>query len=106
MTRAGPTTSELLMFISGYMQRVLRSEARKRGIRWNALMVLNDLSIRGPCTATELSQIEQLRAPTVTVLVRQMHTRGWILKTPSTSDARSSVISITATGVEELRRAN
>jgi DNA-binding MarR family transcriptional regulator len=94
------------MFVSGYLQRVLRSEARQHRIRWNALMVLNDLNILGPCTQRTLADIEQIRAPTLTVLAQQMEARGWIRRTQSEGDARVSLVSITEKGRTELRKAN
>jgi DNA-binding MarR family transcriptional regulator len=94
------------MFVSGYFQRVLRFEARQQKMRWNALMVLNDLDLLGTCTQQALGDIEQIRAPTVTVLVRQMEERGWVRRTQSAVDARASLVSITTQGRAELRKAN
>src|SRR5690242_3594881 len=106
MPQAQPTPSELLMFVSACIHKLLRAEARQRRLRWNALMVLNDLNLLGPCTHRALADLEQIRAPTLTVLVKQMETRGWVSRTPSESDARVSLVCITDKGRAELQRAN
>jgi DNA-binding MarR family transcriptional regulator len=103
---ADPTTGELLMFVSAYMQKLLRLEARKQRIRWNALMVLNDLDLLGPCSQRTLADIEQIRAPTLTVLARQMEARGWLRRSSGAGDARVSIVTITEKGRAEVRRTN
>jgi DNA-binding MarR family transcriptional regulator len=103
---AAPTTSELLMFVSGYLQKLLQRDARAQKIRWNALMVLNDLHLLGPTSQRTLAEIEQIQAPTLTVLVKQMEARGWIRRTQSDADARVSLVSLTAKGLAQLRASN
>lgn len=104
--RTDPTASELLMFVSAYIQKLLRLEARDEGIRWSALMVLNDLDLLGPCTQRTLADIEQIRAPTFTVLAQQMEAQGWIRRSPGKGDGRVSIVAITEKGREEVLRAN
>jgi DNA-binding MarR family transcriptional regulator len=101
----GLSASELLMFVSGYIYRILRYEARQQGIRWNALMILKDLDLFGACTHRTLANIEQIRAPTLTVLIQQMHKKGWVRRTAFQGDARVSLVCITAKGRKELKRA-
>jgi DNA-binding MarR family transcriptional regulator len=96
---------ELLMFVSGYVYRLLRYEARQQGIRWNALMVLKDLDLFGPCTQRMLANLEQIQAPTLTVLVQRMEKRGWVRRASFAGDARVSLVTITGKGRSELRRA-
>jgi DNA-binding MarR family transcriptional regulator len=107
-TRSGSTevgATELLMFVSGYVYRLLKHEARRQGLRWTALMVLKDLDVLGPSSQRALAQIEQVRAPTMTVLLQQMETRGWVRRSDHRSDARVSLVSITRRGQAELRAA-
>jgi DNA-binding MarR family transcriptional regulator len=99
------SASELLMFVSGYIYRILRYEARQQGLRWNALMVLKDLDLFGACTHRTLASIEQIRAPTLTVLIQQMEKKGWVRRTAFEGDARVSLVHITAKGRGELKRA-
>ena len=94
------------MFVSASIHKMLRVEARQRRMRWNALMVLNDLNLLGPCTHRALAEIEQIRAPTLTVLVQQMEARGWVSRTQSETDARVSLVCITDKGRAEMQRSN
>lgn len=92
------------MFVSGYVYRLLRYEARQKGLRWTALMVLKDLQLLGPVSQRILCDIEQVAAPTMTVLIQEMKNRGWIRKSRA-RDARVSLVSITSKGQKELKRA-
>lgn len=97
--------SELLMFVSGFVYRLLRHEARRQGLPWTALMVLKDLDLLGPSSQRKLAEIEQVRAPTMTVLLQQMEKRGWVRRGVDRSDARISMVSITRRGQAQLRAA-
>ncbi len=94
--------AQLLMFVSGYVYRLLRHEARRAKVRWTALMVLKDLDLLGPSNQRTLAEIEQIRAPTMTVLIQQMELRGWVRREADAKDARSSLVRITPKGVKQL----
>ena len=94
-----------LAFVSGYLYRLLRYEARDLGIRWTALMVLKDLALLGPSTQRTLAEIEQVREPTMTVLLQQMQKRGWVTRRRSPDSARVKLAAITPKGQEELATA-
>jgi DNA-binding MarR family transcriptional regulator len=93
------------MFVSGYVYRLLRYEARQKKIPWAALMVLRDLELLGPTDQRTLAAIEQVRAPTMTVLIRQMEGRGWIRRKQDEDDGRFNQVSITPPGRKALREA-
>jgi DNA-binding MarR family transcriptional regulator len=93
-----------LMLVSGYVHRLLRNEAKKLKLRWTALMVLKDLQLLGAVSQRTLAKIEQVTAPTMTVLLRQMESRGWIRRESHHTDARVSLVAITPEGRTELRR--
>ena len=97
-------TAHHLMFISGYVHRLLRYEARNLGMRWTALMVLKDLQLLGPVSQRVLADIEQVSAPTMTVLIRQMESRGWVRQKDDANDARVSQVTLTPAGKKELKR--
>ena len=63
--------SEQLMFVSGYVYRLLCAKARTLGIRWSGLMVLVDLDLLGPTRQRALVEIEQVRGSTMTVLLQE-----------------------------------
>lgn len=96
---------DALSFVSGYLYRIVRFEARDLGIRWTALMVLKDLSLLGPCTQRTLADVEQVTEPTMTVLLRQMQQRGWITRQRDPVNGRSKRVAITAKGARELANA-
>jgi DNA-binding MarR family transcriptional regulator len=94
-----------LSFISGYLYRLLRYEAKELSIRWTALMVLNDLRLLGPSTQRSLATIEQVSEPTMTVLLAQMQERGWIKRKRSRTDVRAKLVELTPKGTAELMSA-
>jgi len=67
-------------------------------------MVLKDLELLGPVSQRTLCDIEQVSAPTMTVLIQEMRNRAWVKKS-STGDARVSMVSITSKGHRELKSA-
>lgn len=93
---------DALSFVSGYLYRIVRWEARDLGIRWTALMVLKDLSLLGPSTQRTLADVEQVTEPTMTVLLEQMQQRGWIARKRNPRDGRIKLVTITAKGTREL----
>lgn len=94
-----------LSFVSGYLYRIVRYEARDLGIRWTALMVLRDLSLLGPSTQRTLADIEQVKEPTMTVLLDQMQQRGWITRKRDPKNGRIKRVALTAKGSRELANA-
>lgn len=96
---------EHLSFVSGYLYRLARYEARDLGIRWTALMVLKDLSLLGSAAQRTLADIEQVREPTMTVLLNQMEERGWVTRRRDPRNPRMKLVEMTAEGERELRSA-
>lgn len=96
---------DALSFVSGYLYRIVRYEARDLGIRWTALMVLKDLSLLGPSTQRTLADIEQVTEPTMTVLLDQMKQRRWITRNRDAKNGRIKRIAITAKGQRDLANA-
>jgi len=97
--------SEQLMFVSGYVYRLVRARARELGVRWSALMVLADLDLLVPAELRTLVAIEQVRGSTMTVLLQDLEKRGWLERVDHDADARVTLVSITPSGRAELRRA-
>jgi|GEM_PF-6225382 len=102
---AADAAIEHLSFVSGYLYRLARYEARDLGIRWTALMVLRDLSLLGPSTQRALAEVEQVREPTMTVLLKQMQSRGWVTRRRDPRNPRTKLVEITPEGERELREA-
>jgi DNA-binding MarR family transcriptional regulator len=97
--------SEQLMFVGGYVYRLLHARARELGIRWSGLMVLVDLDLLGPTEQRTLVEIEKVRGSTMTVLLQDLEARGWVEREVHEADARVTRVRITASGRAELRRA-
>lgn len=68
-------------------------------------MVLKDLSLLGPSSQRALANIEQMREPTMTVLVKQMEELGWARRKANQDDARVKLVVITAKGKRQLASA-
>jgi DNA-binding MarR family transcriptional regulator len=58
----------------------------------------------GPLTPSELADIERVRRPTATRVLRVLLEAGLVDRTPDPADGRSSLVSINAAGRERLRR--
>ena len=94
-----------LMFVSGYVYRILRLEARSAGLRWTGILVLKDLDLLGPLTQQALADIEQVSRPTMTVLLHELEDLGWVTRKVHSANRSSNVVRITARGKRELRAA-
>lgn len=94
-----------LMFVSGYVYRILRLEARSAGLRWTGILVLKDLDLLGPLTQQALADIEQVSRPTMTVLLHELEGLGWVTRKVHSANRSSNLIHITARGRKELRAA-
>ena len=94
-----------LMFVSGYVYRILRLEARSAGLRWTGILVLKDLDLLGPLTQQALADIEQVSRPTMTVLLHELENLGWVTRKVHSANRSSNLVHLTAKGKKELRAA-
>ena len=97
--------SSPLMFVSGYVYRLLRMEARTAGLRWTGILVLKDLDLLGPLTQQALADIEQVSRPTMTVLLHELEDLGWVTREPHSANRSCNLVHITHEGKKELRAA-
>jgi DNA-binding MarR family transcriptional regulator len=58
----------------------------------------------GPLSPSELAEIERIRRPTVTRIVRHLEQAGLIERITDPQDGRASILSVTAEGRALLRR--
>jgi DNA-binding MarR family transcriptional regulator len=56
----------------------------------------------GPQRITALAELEGLAQPTVTVLVKRLEERGWVVREHPADDGRVVLVSLTAAGHEAL----
>jgi DNA-binding MarR family transcriptional regulator len=97
--------SSPLMFVSGYVYRIVRQEARNAGLRWTGILVLKDLDLLGPLTQQTLADIEQVSRPTMTVLLHELEESGCVRRKVHDANRSSNLVHITAKGRRELRSA-
>ncbi len=96
--------AELLLFNTGALYRLLRRRSQQAGIRWSGLMVLNDLSLLGSLSQRELADIQQVRAATLSLLIRELLAEGLVSREPDANDRRAVKVRITAAGRDRLER--
>jgi DNA-binding MarR family transcriptional regulator len=96
-------TAAHLRLVINRAARRMRQEAgtEMRPSRASALVTVE---LHGPLTPSELAEIEAVKRPTATRILRGLEGEGLIERTPDPNDGRSALISITAEGRERLRR--
>jgi DNA-binding MarR family transcriptional regulator len=83
--------------------RRMRQEAGTE-LRASSASALTTVELHGPLTPSELADIERIKRPTATRLLRALEVEGLIERTPDPQDGRSALITLTAEGRERLRR--
>lgn len=86
------------------ISRLLRYRARE-GVedvmaQHSARLVMSHLAVGGALSQLELVQLTRLKAPTVSVLLRQMEKEGYVARTPSEKDRRVMLVTLTERGRE------
>ena len=86
--------------------RRLRQEAAAEvsGLTPTSTAALATIERHGPLTPSELADIERVRRPTATRVLRVLLEAGLVDRTPDPADGRSSLVSVNAAGRERLRR--
>ncbi len=69
-----------------------------------AVSALASVERHGPLTPSELAEIERVKRPTATRVLRGLLEAGLIERTPDPADGRSALVSVNAAGRERLRR--
>jgi DNA-binding MarR family transcriptional regulator len=86
--------------------RRLRQEAAGEGagLTPTAGSALATVERHGPITPSELAEIERIKRPTATRILRGLVEAGLVDRTPDPADGRSALVSVNAAGRERLRR--
>jgi DNA-binding MarR family transcriptional regulator len=90
-------SSELVVQAARLVRAVRRRVGQPAGIR--ILSLLDEL---GPLGVTALAEADRSSQPTISGAVRQLVELGWVAKNPDLSDARRSVVELTAQGRQRL----
>jgi DNA-binding MarR family transcriptional regulator len=86
--------------------RRLRQEAAGTGgeLTPTAVAALATVERHGPLTPSELADIERIKRPTATRILRVLVEAGLVDRAPDPADGRSALVSVNAAGRERLRR--
>jgi DNA-binding MarR family transcriptional regulator len=83
--------------------RLLVKQVRSREISRTEMEVLSILR-DGPRRIMELTELEGIAQPTMTLLVRRLEDRGWVRREGVPDDGRVVMITITETGIAAQQR--
>ena len=97
-----PITTQLLPRAALLARLLLRQSLV--GIPRSEAGVLGTLA-RGARRVTELAEHEGLAQPTMTLLVKRLEARGWVVRKRDPDDRRAVLVSLTPAGVEALEQA-
>jgi DNA-binding MarR family transcriptional regulator len=86
--------------------RRLRQEAAGAGseLTPTAVSALATVERHGPLTPSELAEIERIKRPTATRILRVLVEAGLVDRAADPADGRSALVSVNAAGRERLRR--
>jgi DNA-binding MarR family transcriptional regulator len=96
------TAAHLRLVITRTARR-MRQEAGSE-LRAPNASALTTVELHGPLTPSELADIERVKRPTATRILRFLEEEGLVERTPDPKDGRSALISLTGEGRERLRR--
>jgi DNA-binding MarR family transcriptional regulator len=104
------TTGRTLEETAAHLRLVITRTARRMRqevggeLRAPNASALTTVELHGPLTPSELAEIERVRRPTATRILRNLEEEGLVERTPDPKDGRSALISLTGEGRERLRR--
>jgi DNA-binding MarR family transcriptional regulator len=96
-------TAAHLRLVITRMARRMRQQAGSE-LRAPNASALTTVELHGPLTPSELADIERVKRPTATRILRYLEQEGLVERTPDPNDGRSALISLTGEGRERLRR--
>jgi DNA-binding MarR family transcriptional regulator len=89
--------AEHLLSRAAVLVRLLVKQVRSREISRTEMEVLSILS-EGPRTITELTELEGIAQPTMTLLVKRIQEKGWVRREGLPEDGRVVVVSLSEAG--------
>lgn len=96
-------TAAHLRLVINRAARRMRQQAGTELSASNA-SALSSVELHGPLTPSELAEIERIKRPTATRVLRGLEEEDLVERTPDPKDGRSALISLTGEGRERLRR--
>ena len=95
--------AEQLPARAAVLVRLLVKQVRSREISRTEMEVLSILT-EGPRRITELTELEGIAQPTMTLLVKRLQEKGWVEREGLPEDGRVVMISLTETGSAAQQR--
>src|SRR5476651_1294440 len=96
------TTADQLHSLSIHLLRRLRREDDASGLNAPRLSALSVIIFSGPISLGDLAAAEQVQPPTMTRIVNALEAQGLVLRTKSSTDARSIHLTGTPAGRQLL----
>jgi DNA-binding MarR family transcriptional regulator len=85
--------------------RKLRPSLQREGISMAKLSVIGQINRVGRTSPTELAAREGVKIQTLTRLLAELESEGWVVRAPHDSDGRQSLLSLTPQGKKRLKDA-
>jgi DNA-binding MarR family transcriptional regulator len=104
------STEKTLLETAAHLRLVITRTARRMRqqagseLRPSSASALTTIELHGPLTPSELADIERVKRPTATRILRGLEEDGLIMRTPDPNDGRSALISLSPEGRDRLRR--
>jgi DNA-binding MarR family transcriptional regulator len=98
------SAARLRMAIVRISRRLRQEAAGAERLTPSAVAALASVERHGPLTPSELAEIERVKRPTATRILRGLTEAGLVDRAPDPADGRSALVSVTAAGRERLRR--
>jgi len=95
--------AEHLLSRAGILVRLLVRQVRSNEISRTEMEVLGILT-EGPRRITELTELEAIAQPTVTLLVKRLQEKGWVKREGLPDDGRVVLVSLTEAGEAAQQR--
>jgi DNA-binding MarR family transcriptional regulator len=95
--------AEQLLSRAAILVRLLLKQVRSREISRTEMEVLSILT-EGPRRIMELTELEGVAQPTMTLLVKRLEERGWVQREGLPDDGRVVLISLTEAGAAAQQR--
>jgi DNA-binding MarR family transcriptional regulator len=95
--------AEHLLSRAAVLVRLLVKQVRSREISRTEMQVLSVLT-EGPRRITELSELEGIAQPTMTLLVKRLEEKGWVQREGLPDDGRVVMVSLTEAGSAAQQR--
>jgi DNA-binding MarR family transcriptional regulator len=95
--------AEHLLLRAALLVRLLVKQVHSREISRTELQVLSTLR-EGPRRITELTELEGVAQPTMTLLVKRLEEKGWVQRAGLPEDGRVVMVSITEAGSAAQRK--